>query len=278
MPVIAVNEARAERAFNDRFGAGQSVLDGIVRATNLLLAGQTIVVLGYGWTGRGVALRAAGFGASVIVCEVDPLRALEARMEGFAVMPALEAAARRGHLHHRHGRARRAARRALLPHEGRRGAGQRGAVRRRDLAGRSARRSPRRCAQVLPLVERFEFGDRSLHLVAGGRVVNLAAAEGHPAAVMDVSFALQALAAEALVRGAVGAGRASGAGRDRARGRGVEAGRAGRRDRSADRRPGAVPLAHIATARPLTRICVAVGRDLDRRAGSGGPCRRPGGS
>ena len=94
VPVIAVNEARAERAFNDRFGAGQSVLDGIVRATNLLLAGQTVVVLGYGWTGRGVALRAAGFGASVIVCEVDPLRALEARMEGFAVMPALEAAAR----------------------------------------------------------------------------------------------------------------------------------------------------------------------------------------
>ena len=93
MPVIAVNEARAERAFNDRFGTGQSVLDGILRATNLLLAGQTVVVLGYGWTGRGVALRAHGLGASVIVCEVDPLRALEARMEGFAVMPALEAAA-----------------------------------------------------------------------------------------------------------------------------------------------------------------------------------------
>ena len=81
-PVIAVNEARAERAFNDRFGTGQSVLDGILRATNLLLAGQTVVVLGYGWTGRGVALRAHGLGASVIVCEVDPLRALEARMEG----------------------------------------------------------------------------------------------------------------------------------------------------------------------------------------------------
>src|SRR3954469_14414435 len=94
VPVIAVNEARAERAFNDRFGTGQSVLDGILRATNLLLAGQTVVVLGYGWTGRGVALRAHGLGASVIVCEVDPLRALEARMEGFAVMPALDAAAR----------------------------------------------------------------------------------------------------------------------------------------------------------------------------------------
>jgi adenosylhomocysteinase len=94
VPVIAVNEARAERAINDRFGTGQSVLDGIIRATNILLAGQTVVVLGYGWTGRGVALRAQGLGASVIVCEVDPLRALEARMAGFAVMPSLEAAER----------------------------------------------------------------------------------------------------------------------------------------------------------------------------------------
>ena len=88
-PVLAVNEAAAERALNDRFGTGQSALDGIVRATHLLLAGQTIVVLGYGWTGRGIALRARGAGASVVVCEVDPLRALEARMEGFEVLPAL---------------------------------------------------------------------------------------------------------------------------------------------------------------------------------------------
>ena len=89
VPVIAVNEARAEKALNDRFGTGQSVVDGILRATNILLAGQTVVVLGYGWTGRGVALAAHGLGATVIVCEVDPLRALEARMEGFAVMPSL---------------------------------------------------------------------------------------------------------------------------------------------------------------------------------------------
>ena len=93
-PVIAVNEARTERTFNDRYGTGQSTLDGILRATNLLLAGQTFVVFGYGWTGRGIAQRARGAGAQVIVCEVDPLRALEARMEGFEVMPALEAAAR----------------------------------------------------------------------------------------------------------------------------------------------------------------------------------------
>src|SRR5436309_518332 len=93
-PVLAVNEALSERAFNDRYGTGQSTLDGIVRATNVLLAGRTFVVLGYGWTGRGVAQRARGAGASVIVCEVDPLRALEARMEGFEVMPALAAAER----------------------------------------------------------------------------------------------------------------------------------------------------------------------------------------
>ena len=93
-PVIAVNEARTERLFNDHYGTGQSTLDGILRATNLLLAGKTIVVLGYGWTGRGVALRARGAGAQVIVCEIDPMRALEARMEGFEVMPALVAAER----------------------------------------------------------------------------------------------------------------------------------------------------------------------------------------
>src|SRR5918911_1400358 len=93
-PVVAVNEAVTERVFNDRFGTGQSALDGILRTTNLLLAGRTVVVLGYGWTGRGIAQRAHGLGASVIVCEVDAPRALEARMEGFAVMPALEAAAR----------------------------------------------------------------------------------------------------------------------------------------------------------------------------------------
>ena len=92
--MIAVNEARTERLFNDHYGTGQSTLDGILRATNLLLAGKTIVVLGYGWTGKGVALRARGAGAQVIVCEVDPMRALEARMEGFEVMPALVAAER----------------------------------------------------------------------------------------------------------------------------------------------------------------------------------------
>ena len=99
-----------ERAFNDRYGTGQSTLDGIIRATNLLLAGRTVVVLGYGWTGQGVALRARGAGAQVIVCEVDPMRALEARMEGFEVMPALEGGRARRRVRHRHRRARRARR------------------------------------------------------------------------------------------------------------------------------------------------------------------------
>ena len=92
--MLALNEAATERAFNDRYGTGQSTLDGILRATNLLLAGRTVVVLGYGYTGRGIALRARGAGAWVVVCEVDPLRALEARMEGYEVLPALDAAER----------------------------------------------------------------------------------------------------------------------------------------------------------------------------------------
>ncbi len=107
-PVIAVNEARTERLFNDHYGTGQSTLDGILRATNLLLAGKTLVVLGYGWTGKGVALRARGAGAQVIVCEVDPMRALEARMEGFEVMPALVGGRARRRLRDRDGQPRRA--------------------------------------------------------------------------------------------------------------------------------------------------------------------------
>jgi adenosylhomocysteinase len=200
VPVIAVNEARAERALNDRFGTGQSVIDGILRATNILLAGQTVVVLGYGWTGRGVALRARGMGASVIVCEVDPLRAREARMEGFEVMPALDAASRGDIfitvtgvpdvLHGQHFYRMKDG--AVLANAGQFDT----EISVRDLHSQAAA-----ARQVLPLVERFEFGDRALHLLAGGRVVNLAAAEGHPAAVMDVSFALQALAAEALATG-----------------------------------------------------------------------------
>ena len=198
-PVFAVNEARAERAYNDRFGTGQSTLDGILRATNLLLAGQTFVVLGYGWTGQGVALRARGAGASVIVCEVDPLRALEARMEGFEVMPALDAASRgdvfvtvtgnRDVLTRVH--FERMKDNAVLANAGHFDV----EISLPDLTALAV--SPPRT--VRPLVDQYDLGSRRLNLLARGRVVNLAAAEGHPAAVMDVSFAIQALTCEYLV-------------------------------------------------------------------------------
>ena len=153
-PVIAVNEARTERLFNDHYGTGQSTLDGILRATNLLLAGKTIVVLGYGWTGKGVALRARGAGAQVIVCEVDPMRALEARMEGFEVMPAVVAAERGDVFVTVTGNRDVLSRGALRAHEGRRAARERGPLRRRDRPrrparcryGRAARRAPARDA------------------------------------------------------------------------------------------------------------------------------------
>ncbi len=199
-PILAVNEALTERAFNDRYGTGQSTLDGILRATNILLAGRTIVVLGYGWTGRGVAQRARGAGASVVVCEIDPLRALEARMEGYEVMPAL-AAAERGDVFVTVTGSRDVLTRAhfeRMPD---------GAVLANaghfdveiDVAalGALADEPPR---DVLPLVREYRIAGRRLDLLAEGRVVNLAAAEGHPAAVMDMSFANQALCVEYLVR------------------------------------------------------------------------------
>jgi adenosylhomocysteinase len=202
-PVLAVNESRTERAFNDRFGTGQSTIDGILRATNLLLAGRTVVVLGYGWTGRGVALRARGAGASVVVCEVDPLRALEARMEGYEVMGALAAAERgdvfvtvtggRDVLRAEHFERMKDG--ALLANAGHFDV----EIKLEDL--RALAVGGRR--EALPLVEEHTFADgRRLNLLAQGRVVNLAAGEGHPAAVMDMSFAGQALCVEYLVENA----------------------------------------------------------------------------
>ncbi len=199
-PVIAVNEARTERALNDRHGTGQSALDGVVRATNMLLAGNTVVVIGYGWAGQGVAERARGAGAAVVVCEVDPLRALEARMAGYEVMPAL-AAARRGDLF-----ITVTGSRAVLGAEHFEQMKD-GAVLANaghfdvelDLVALERLAGERRRA-VRPLVDEYRLADgRRLNLLARGRVVNLAAAEGHPAAVMDVSFALQALCVEQLL-------------------------------------------------------------------------------
>ncbi len=198
--VLAVNEALTERAFNDRYGTGQSTLDGILRATDLLFAGRTFVVLGYGYAGKGVALRAHGAGASVIVCEVDPIHALEARMDGFEVMPAL-VAAERGDVFVTVTGAPDVLRRehfermkdgAVLANAGHFDV----EISLPDLAG-AAIGPPR---EVLPLVDEYDLGGRRLNLLAKGRVVNLAAAAGHPAAVMDLSFAGQALAVEHIVR------------------------------------------------------------------------------
>ena len=198
-PVIAVNESRTERTFNDRYGTGQSALDGILRATNLLLAGRTLVLFGYGATGKGIAQRARGAGAHVIVCEVDPMRALEARMDGYEAMPALEAA-ERGDLFVTVTGSRRVVRREHMERM------KDGAVLANaghfdveidlpglhELAGGEVR-------EVLPLVEQYEVGEgRRLNLLAQGRVVNLAAGQGHPAAVMDMSFANLAFAVEHL--------------------------------------------------------------------------------
>ncbi len=200
-PVLAVNETLTERIFNDRYGTGQSTLDGILRATNLLLAGRAVVVVGYGSAGRGVAQRAKGAGAAVIVCEVDPVRALEARMEGFDVMSALAAAPlgevfitvtgapdvlRREHFERmRDG--------AVLANAGHFDV-EISLAQLRELAG-----PPR---PALPLVDEYQLGDgRRIHVVAEGRVVNLAAAAGHPAAVMDLSFASQALAVATIAAG-----------------------------------------------------------------------------
>jgi adenosylhomocysteinase len=202
-PVLAVNEARTERALNDRHGTGQSAIDGIVRASHVLLAGHTVVVVGYGWAGQGIAERARGAGAAVIVCEVDPLRALEARMAGYEVMPSLEAA-ERGDVFVTVTGSRRVLRGehfarmkdgALLANAGHFDV-ELDLDELRELATGGVR-------EVRPLVEQYQLDGRRLNLLAHGRVVNLAAAEGHPAAVMDVSFALQALCVEELVtRGA----------------------------------------------------------------------------
>ena len=198
-PVLAVNESQIERAFNDRHGTGQSALDGIVRATGLLLAGQTLVLLGYGATGQGIAQRARGAGAAVVVCEVDPLRALAARMDGFEVMTALAAAERgdvfvtvtgsRDVLRAEHFERMRDG--AVLANAGHFDV-EIDLSGLRALAGDEGR-------EVLPLVRQFDVAGRKLNLLAAGRVVNLAAGDGHAAAVMDLSFASQALAVEHLV-------------------------------------------------------------------------------
>jgi adenosylhomocysteinase len=200
-PVLAVNETRTERIFNDRYGTGQSTLDGILRATNLLLAGRAVVVVGYGSAGRGIAARAKGAGAAVIVCEVDPVRALEARMEGFDVMPALAAAplgevfitvtGAPGVLRREHFELMRDG--AVLANAGHFDV-EISLRDLRELAGGAP-------SEALPLVDEYRVGERRIHVLAKGRVVNLAAGAGHPAAAMDLSFGAQALAVATIAAG-----------------------------------------------------------------------------
>jgi len=196
-PIVAVNDADTKHMFDNRYGTGQSTLDGIIRATNVLLAGRVVVVAGYGYCGKGVASRARGMGAQVVVCEVDPLRALEAVMDGFRVEPMSDAAREgdifvtvtgdRDVLRSEHFEVMKDG--AILANSGHFDIEiDLGAL--AELAGSGGRR------EVRPFVEEFLVGNRRLLVIAEGRLVNLSAAEGHPASVMDMSFANQALSAE----------------------------------------------------------------------------------
>ncbi len=198
-PIVAVNESDTKHLFDNRFGTGQSTVDGIVRATNVLLAGKTFVVAGYGWCGRGLASRARGLGAHVVVTEVDPVRALEAVMEGFTVMPMHEAApigdffvTVTGDCHViNEGTIERMKDGAIMANSGH-------FDNEIDLVALEGMSEGKR--RVREHVEEYRMGDgRTLFLLGEGRLVNLAAAEGHPASVMDMSFANQALGAEWLV-------------------------------------------------------------------------------
>jgi adenosylhomocysteinase len=199
-PIIAVNDAMTKHFFDNRYGTGQSTLDGIVRATNILLAGKTFVVGGYGWCGRGLAMRARGMGANVVVTEVDPLKALEAVMDGFRVLSMADAA-REGDLfvtvtgdvnviNVEHIEKMKDG--AILANSGHFNVEI-------NIPGLEAMASAHQAAR--PFVEEYTLKDgRHIYLLAEGRLVNLSAAEGHPASVMDMSFANQALSIEHLVR------------------------------------------------------------------------------
>jgi adenosylhomocysteinase len=198
-PVIAVNDSNTKHMFDNRYGTGQSTLDGIVRATNLLLAGSTVVVAGYGWCGRGVAGRARGAGAHVIVTEVNPLVALEARMDGFEVATMADAApvgdlfvTLTGNIHvirPEHFTAMKDG--AIVANSGHFNVEL-------DLEGLARIATERR--MVRHMVEEFLVKGRRIMVLGEGRLINLAAAEGHPASVMDMSFANQALAAEVIAK------------------------------------------------------------------------------
>jgi adenosylhomocysteinase len=201
-PVVAVNEARTKHFFDNRYGTGQSTLDGIIRATNVLIAGKRFVVAGYGWVGRGVAMRARGLGAHVIVTEVDPMRALEALMDGYEVMP-MEDAARIGDIFCTATGDKHVLSGAHL------GSMKDGAIVCNtghfnvEIDIPSLRELAVETSEARNFVEEFKLEDgRRIFLLADGRLVNISAAEGHPAIVMDMSFANQALATEYAVQNA----------------------------------------------------------------------------
>jgi len=192
-PIIAVNEAKTKHLFDNRYGTGQSTIDGILRSTNILLAGLTVVVCGYGWCGKGVAMRARGAGARVIVCEVDALKALEATMDGYEVMPLRKAAARgdvfitvtgnKNVINQEHFKLMKDG--AIVANSGHFNVEI-------DLPALEKMSTRRR--KVRELVEEFTLkSGKKIYVLGEGRLINLAAAEGHPALVMDMSFANQAL-------------------------------------------------------------------------------------
>jgi len=196
LPVIAVNEAKTKHFFDNRYGTGQSTMDGIIRATNILLAGRTVVVAGYGWCGRGVAMRAKGLGAKVVICEVDPLRALEAFMDGFQVMPMKEAA-QKGDvfitvtgdikvIRPEHFRLMKDG--AIVANAGHFDV---------EIDLKGLKKIAKKIRLVREFVEEYTLrNNKRINILAKGRLVNLSVAEGHPASVMDMSFANQALCAE----------------------------------------------------------------------------------
>ncbi len=195
IPVLAVNDNLTKHMFDNRYGTGQSTMDGIIRATNMLIAGRTLTVAGYGWCGRGIAMRARGLGADVIVCEVDPLKALEARMDGYRVMKIIDAVkisdilvSATGDKHVVDEIHMKAAKNGiLLANSGHFDV---------EINKGALKKLAKKISRVRPMVEEYDFGKKKVYLLGEGRLINLAAAEGHPASVMDMSFAGQAMAAE----------------------------------------------------------------------------------
>jgi adenosylhomocysteinase len=201
LPVIAVNDAKTKNLFDNRYGTGQSTLDGIIRATGILVAGKTIVVAGYGWCGRGLAMRARGMGAIVIVTEVDEIKSLEAAMDGFQVMPMKEAAKvgdvfctltgdikviDQAHF-------KLMADGAMVCNSGHFDV---------EINIPALKKMARRVTRVSEHVEEYLVGKKRIYVLAEGRLINLAAAEGHPSSVMDMSFSTQALVAQYVVKNA----------------------------------------------------------------------------